>query len=402
MAPLAARAGLARLTPPVWRILAHSLLFGLSLSIADLLFNFYLVSLGYAADTAGLLSTVARGAGMVLGVPIGLLIDRLGAQRSLLAGVLIYCVGWALLLQATGLWALIGAQFLVGAAFIMALTSVTPLITMITTDDERATVFGLNASAALIIGLAGSTLGGVLPALSAGVLGVGAQDTAAYRLALASVIGLGIAAMLPVLGRLPAVEEPRPLGQAAPVERRLPTRRLLRFALAGLLLGVGGGAILPFQNLFFREVFGLSDAAVGVMIAVGALGAGLGALIGPPVTRRTGLRQGSALLRLLGTFGVLLMLVPALAPAVVGFFLRGLFVAASFPMNDALVMRLTPPRQRGMAASLMSVLWSGGWAAAALVSGAVQIRWGFGPLIVVVALSYALSALAIYTIREEV
>lgn len=400
MAPLAARAGLARLSPAVWRILTHSLLYGLALSIADLLFNFYLVSLGYAADTAGLLSTVGRGAGMLLGVPIGLLIDRVGPQRAILAGLAAYCGGWALLLQARELWALVGAQFLVGAAYILAATAVTPLLTGVTSEEDRATVFGLNASAALIIGLVGSVLGGVLPTLAAGLLGVGPQDTAAYRLALVAVIALGAAAMLPVLGALPVVEEERRVGPVADADRRLPIRRLLRFAVAGLLLGIGGGAILPFQNLFFRDVFGLGDAAVGVVLAVASLGMGLGALLGAPVTKRTGLRRGAALLRLIAAFGTLVMLVPALAPAIAGFFLRGLFVAASFPMNDALVMRLTPPRQRGMAASLMSVLWAGGWAGAALVSGAVQIRWGFAPLIVVVALSYVLSALAIVTLPE--
>jgi MFS family permease len=400
MAPIATRAGRARLSPPVVRVLTHSLLFGLALSIADLLFNFYLVSLGYAADTAGLLSTVGRGAGMLLGMPVGLLIDRIGAQRALVAGLAVFCGAWALLLQATELWALIAAQFLVGASYILAATSITPLLSSVTTEESRASMFGLNASATLIVGLFGSAVGGVLPTLSAAALGVGPQDTAAYRLALIVVIALSVAAMIPVFGRLPAVEESRPIGATQISDERVPIRRLARFAVAGLLLGVGGGAILPFQNLFFREVFGLGDAAVGVVLAVASLGMGVGALVGPPVTRRIGLRQGAATLRLIAGFGVTLMLVPALAPAIAGFFLRGLFVAASFPMNDALIMRLTPPRQRGMAASLMSVLWSGGWAATSLVSGAVQIRWGFAPLIVVVALSYALSAWAIITIRE--
>ena len=52
--PARARLALARISLPVWRILLHSSLFGLASSVADLLFNFYLVSLGYGADTAGL------------------------------------------------------------------------------------------------------------------------------------------------------------------------------------------------------------------------------------------------------------------------------------------------------------------------------------------------------------
>lgn len=401
MASLAARAGLARLSPAVWRILTHSLLYGLALSIADLLFNFYLVSMGYAADTAGLLSTVGRAAGMLFGVPVGLLIDRVGPQRAVVIGLVAYCGGWALLLQARELWALVGAQFLGGAAYILAATAVTPLLSGVTNEENRATVFGMNTSASLIVGLVGSVMGGLLPGFAAGLLGVGPQDTAAYRLALVTVIILGAAAMLPVLGALPVTEEERLVGPDEAPARPLPMRRLLRFALASMLLGVGGGAILPFQNLFFRNVFGLGDAAVGMVLALASLGMGVGALLGAVVSRRVGLRIGASALRLVAAFCALIMLSPALAPAIAGFFLRGLFVASSFPMNDALVMQLTPPRQRGMAASLMSVLWAGGWAGAALLGGFVQIRWGFAPLIVTVAVSYTLSALAIFTLPES-
>jgi MFS family permease len=95
---------------------------------------------------------------------------------------------------------------------------------------------------------------------------------------------------------------------------------------------------------------------------------------------------------------MLLMLVPSPILAIAGFFLRGLFVAASFPLNDALVMQATPLRQRGMAVSMMSVLWAGGWAVAAWASGVVQERWGFTPVIIFAAATYVFSSLAIITL----
>lgn len=375
------------------------MLFGLALSIADLLFNFYLASLGYAADTAGLLSTVSRAAGMLLGIPFGLLIDRLGPQPTTLIGVGGFCGGWLILLLASQLGTLIVGQFIVGASFLLASTAITPLLAAVTHEDERAGMFGLNVSVSMIVGLLGSALGGVLPRLAGTMLGVGSQETAAYRLALAMVVGLGMVAMLPLVHRLPVVEEAQPIGPGSAPPARLPFRRLLRFALAGFLLGIGGGLILPFQNLFFRYQFDLDDAAVGLTLAVASLGMGLGALLGAPLTARIGLRRSAASLRYCAAGGVLLMLSPLLIPAVIGFFLRGLFIAASFPQNDALVVRHTPPAQRGLAVSLMSVLWSGGWALAAVISGVVQIRWGFAPIIISVAIAYALSALAIITLR---
>ena len=397
--PARVRLVLGRISPPVWRILLHSSLFGLAGSVADLLFNFYLVSLGYGADIAGLLSTVNRVAGVVLGLPIGLLIDRIGARRSLLIGVVCYSGGWALALLSGALWALALTQFLVGTAQILALTAVVPLMTGVTRSSDRATVFGLNASAAMMIGLLGSLAGGLLPALAAGLLAIGPQDVVAYRLALTTVVAIALTAVLPVLRGVPEHSHDEVATSAEPVQARLSPRRLLAFALPALLLGVGSGAILPFQNLYFRQQFGLSDAAVGAVLAATALVMGLGAVIGVPISTRLGLQRAAATLRVGAVPAILLMLIPALLPATLGFCLRGLFVAASFPLNDALVMHVTPARQRGAAISLTSVLWSLGWASAAIVSGWAQLRWGFGPVIVVAAVAYALSSLAIRAIK---
>lgn len=398
MAPIAARAGFGRLSPAVWRILLHSLLFGLAMSVADILFNFYLASLGYGPDTAGLLSTVARGSGMLMGIPMGLLIDRLGSQRAIVIGLAIYCVGWAVLLSARELPLLLLGQFVVGASYLLAGTAVTPLLSAVTHDSERSRIFGLNASATLIIGLLGSVVGGALPTLTGAALGVDPQDAAAYRLALTAVIGLGLAAMLPLLAPMRRVEEPRVAGAGGPAGERMATSRMLLFALPAFTLGIAGGLFLPFQNLFFRGEFGLDDAAVGVMLAVGSLGMGLGALLGSPVTARLGLRKGTALLRLSTVGTMLLMIVPLLPVALLGFFLRGLFVAASFPQMDALAMRHTPAAQRGAMMSLTSVLWSGGWALSAVISGVVQTRWGFAPVMIAAAVAYLFSALSIITL----
>ena len=397
---VAARASDTRgkVSPPVWRILLHSSVFGLALSIADLLFNFYLVSLGYTSATAGLFSTVSRAAGMLLGIPLGMMIDRIGPQRSILIGLATYAAGWALILQFTSLWVMVPLQFLIGGAYILTSTAVTPLLAGVTRDDQRATIFGWNASAALVVGLAGSALGGVLPSFAAGVIHVGAQETSAYRLALTVVIALSVTAMLPVIGRMPTVSHERAVGSPPVPTALLPLRTLARLGLAGLMLGMGGGAFLPFQNLYFRSMFGMGDAAVGVVLAWAALSMGVGGLLGAPLARRMGLRRAAALLRIGSAPAMLLMLLPSLIPAAAGFFLRGLFVAASFPLNDAIVMRATPPRQRGMAGSMMNVLWAGGWALAAWISGVVQERWGFAPVIIFASAAYGLSALAILTL----
>ncbi len=394
------RLSLAQIPSSVWRILAHSFLFGFALSIADILFNFYLVSQGYTFSDVGLLSMVSRAAGMIMGLPMGWLIDRLGPQRAMIGGVVGYALGWVALLQAPALPWLIAAQFVVGACYLLASTAVTPLLALVTREAQRPVVFGMNASATLVVGLLGSAVGGVLPLLAAEIIAADPQSTGAYRLALTTVIGLSIVALLPVLKRLPAIVETSGSAIAESGQRaRLLLRQLVWFAVPSFLLGIGGGAILPFQNLFFRDQFGLSDASVGVALALASLGAGIGALTGAPIVRKIGLQRGAALLRLGATPAMLLMLTPWLPVAIVGFFARGFFIAASYPMNDALVMGATPIAQRGLAMSLMSLLWAGGWAVSAVIWGWVAPVFGYGPQIVAAALAYALSALVIWSLK---
>ncbi|WP_298816472.1 sugar MFS transporter [uncultured Chloroflexus sp.] len=396
------RLSLARIPIAVWRILFHSFLYGFALSIADILFNFYLVSQGYTVNDVGLLSMVSRAAGMLMGLPIGWLIDRLGPQKAMIAGVVGYALGWVALLQAPVLLWLIVAQFVVGACYLLAATAVTPLLAQVTSEAQRPFVFGMNASATLVVGLLGSAVGGVLPTLAAGIVAVDPQSTTAYRLALTTVIGLSVVALLPVLTRIPvAIESSGAQSADLAVPSRHSWSMLIWLAMPSFLLGIGGGAILPFQNLFFRDQFGLSDASVGMALAVASVGGGIGALVGAPVVRRIGLQRGAALLRLGATPAMLLMLTPWLPLAIIGFFARGFFVAASYPMNDALVMGATPPSQRGLAMSLMSLLWAGGWAVSAVIWGWVAPMFGYWPQIVAAAMAYALSALTILSLRLQ-
>ena len=93
--------------------------------------------------------------------------------------------------------------------------------------------------------------------------------------------------------------------------------------LAGAGTGLGGGAFLPFQNLFFRQQFGLGDASVGVVLAWSSLGLGLGAVLGSPLSARIGMQRAATFLRMGAVPAMLLMLIPALPAALGGSFCAG-------------------------------------------------------------------------------
>jgi predicted MFS family arabinose efflux permease len=193
---------------------------------------------------------------------------------------------------------------------------------------------------------------------------------------------------------------PRPAG-ATQAKERLPLIFMLRMALPALTLGIAAGTFLPFQNLFFRQQFHLPDAIVGTLIACSALTMGIGAMFGSPIAQRIGLRPAAALLRLIAAPSIMLMLTPALLPAVIGYLIRGWGIGASYPLNDAYSMQIISPRHRGTIVSLTSMVWSLGWATTSSVSGLIEKQYGFTPLLVVGAVAYIASAVTVYTLPNE-
>jgi MFS family permease len=206
------RAFVAGASPAVYRILLHGMLFGLSFSISDMLFNFYLQSLGYDNLVSGQLQSSFRIAGVVLGIPIGMIIDRISAQRMLYIGILTYAIGWSVLLMVHGvtiatpfgvispLQLMNMLYFIIGAANMATYTAVVPLLSTVIEPQQRASMFGINAAASTMVGFVGSIVAGMLPGMIATALGVSATSESAYRTALFGVCGFGLLAVVPLLG----------------------------------------------------------------------------------------------------------------------------------------------------------------------------------------------------------
>jgi MFS family permease len=210
----------------VWRVLVHSTLIGLGMSFFDVLFNFFLVSMGYAADTVGVLSTVARIAGLIVGIPAGRLIDRIGSRRALIASVMLYTVGLVAVVFAPNYPLLIASQFVVGCAFALLFSALFPLLTQTTPHAQQTTVFGFNEAALNTIGLVGSIVAGWLPSVVAPWLNVDDQSTLAYRTVL--LIGIAIFALssLPLLGNMPVASNTDSDG--VPLQAEVPMRTTWR------------------------------------------------------------------------------------------------------------------------------------------------------------------------------
>lgn len=404
------RAFVAGGSPAVYRILLHGMLFGMSFSIGDMLFNFYLHSLGYDNAVAGQLQSVFRLAGVIFGVPIGMIIDRVGAQRMLYVGITTYAVSWLILLLigdlpiATPFGAIAPltlitvVYFIIGAANMTTYTAVVPLLSTIIEPQQRAAMFGINASASTMIGFVGSIVAGLLPGWVGGILGVDATSEPAYRTALFCVCFFGLMAILPLMGIKKAAQRMSKQtihADDTPPPVLVPYWRLILFGTPSIFFGIAGGMFVPFQNLYFRQEFNAGDGLVGLSVALGSLAMGIGSIMGGPLSQRIGVRRATAVSRLLAAPLMFVMLIPQFVVVSAAYDINRALVGLTFPLFSALMMQSVPLQQRGTATSMSSMMWSLGWAGASILSGYMQQSGSFDTVIIVSGISYVVSALLV-------
>lgn len=388
-------AALRAVSPVIYRIFVAVALAGLAGSIPEVIFNFYVQSLGYDNSVAGQLAGVIRLAGFVFGVPLGLMVDRFGGIRAIQAGALLNAVVWIGLVQSTDLTVMRVLYFLAGLFASSVMVGTVPTLTRVVPVEQRAQVLGVNFSLFVLMGFLGALLGGWLPGVFATFWGISAVSSTAYQAVLSVPIMLSCAVLIVLWGVHGQVLALHAQSTQGAVDERAVVASIpliIVMTTGNLTMGFAGGILHPFMNLFFRQEYAFSDATVGLLIAGLSLALGLGGMFGRPVAQALGPRRG--LVVLLGLAAVIGSgtLIPLAWVAYLCYALSTFLIGMAFPFFDLLLIASVAPHQRGLTKSVSSMQWSIGWATAAFLSGQLQVQYGFWLPIVIFACGQGLAA----------
>ena len=399
----------------VWRIpglngqvllfLCHSLLFHIALlGIADILLNFYLVSIGYDTATISLLQSLPRLSGFLIGLPIGLVANRVGNRRL----IVLSTAGIALSVAATALTqsllVIALSRFFWGACFGANQVVKSPYMVTLTQRSEHTAQFSWHNLVSMVSVAAGSALGGALPIVMSGTLSIAAvgalrpeQMPLAYRASILCAALILLLSAMPLLLLKPGPEGDKRKSAILGFGRSVPWRRVLRLAFPLFVFGISGGWTFPFFNLIFRDLFGISDSVIGGVIGLGWLFMGLLPLLNPFWENR------------LGRAGALTALMLASAVAFVGFSLsQALWIAVVFyvmaigirntmqPLFQPLLMASLDAEYHNIASSMGLALWNMGWFVSALTFGWLQAAVGVRVIMLLVAGFVVLNGFAIH------
>ncbi len=371
--------------------LVSAVLTGAAMGVYRLLFNFYVLSLGFDASLLGQLLTVTNTTALLTAVPMGYLADRLGRKLSLLLGLGAVSLSILIIVWAPSVGMFYAMNVLIGAAQSLSAVTMSPFLLENSGEEERTYLFSLSSGLQMAAAFVGNSIGGYLPTWVASSRG--AEPTSSFAYAGA----LGIIGLASLLGLFPLFF----LKSTASVNRTFfdpfsyaKKHPVLLGQLVGpmLVTSIGAGLFMPFMNVFFRVVHHQPDPVIGNVLAWGALAMGIGLIIAPPLADRFGkvrlvvVTQGISI-----PFLMLLGFAPYFWMAALAHYVRLSLMNMSGPVYQTFVMEHVEPDARSTVASLVNMSNNFGWAFSPSISGFLQVNYGFGPVYATVIALYVLA-----------
>ena len=386
------------LNKPARLFLVALFLDGLLFAGWQLFFNLYIVEAGYSRDFLGLINAAPSLSALLLGVPMGLLSDRMGRKRAMLTGFTLANICVIGLILAHSEWAMLALALGWGAAGQLYVLSQAPFMMKVSDDKSRDILFSFSFGMFPLASTLGNFLAGYLPETFTRWFGL-ATRASAYQ----SVLMFSVVSSFLVLVPLAFIRDPRlaaaskalsELNAAKPSIWKVLLRPLtLKLALPNLAIGFGAATLVPYFNIYFSERYRLSDAALGALFSVAALTTGIACIIGPRLVLNMGGKVRTVVV--LQSVSLMFLLMVGFSPwpwlAIIGFLVRGALMNMVSPLFDSFALEKSHETEHGAVTSIRNLAWNVGWTVGPYISGLVQKRWGFSPLFISTAILYGIA-----------
>lgn len=359
--------------------------FTLDGGIYAVVYNLFVLRLGYGPDFVGLLASVSLVGFTLAGAVAGPLGDRVGSRRMMLFGLGAMAVGLGLMpltasapteYQSFALIALFSAANMGLAVFFV---NASPYISAVAAPSVLERAFAYQTALWAFCAFLGSLVGGFLPAPLAAALGWSLADPAPYAVPMI-VAGIGMAAAFTAIlftqNAAPHAAHGKAEKAAAFSLAIIAVLGVVRFFHAGTI-----GAILPFFNIYMDSALQAPTAQIGLVTASGRLLAAALALLTTVAARRWGNRNvvtwGSVLMSLAV---VPMILIPDAVAASFGFISVASLSSMRYAAFLTFAMKAVPAHRRGLLAGVSETSVGISFALTAFLGGQIITRLGYPPL----------------------
>ena len=382
-------------TPNARDYLLSTAVAGAATGIYRLLFNFFILSLGFDERMLGNMITASSLTILLFALPMGFVTGKIGRKPALILSQILVSLSvlGTILFPTAGV--IMALNVLLGMGQSLSAVSLGPFLMENSRDKERTYLFSFSFGIRMASDFVGNWIGGYLPLLIASLSGSKADSSFVYAVALMVVVIINTASVLPLfhISKTRISDQPESTF-ASPALLMKEKKRYTILILPMLITSIGAGLITPFMNVFFRNVHHLSDHQIGSIFAMGALTTGIGFMVAPAIADRIGKIQTVVLTQVISIpFLAALGFSPWLGLAVLAYFIRGTMMNMSGPIYQSYVLEKVPSESRATIASLTSMAGNFGFAISPTISGLLQVNYGFGPAYAGTIFLYTLSTL---------
>ena len=303
-------------------------LYGISINagmaLFSLLYNLYLLRLGYQEDFIGQVAGMAPLATGLLALPAGMLSDRFGRKAFLVGSSLLLTVSQLGLCFAGAPGALLAFSFVGGLGSACIWVNHVPFLSDNAHPSRRAEALVIWTALQVVIRMMLSMAGGIMPGALAWFLGSSTEMPEPFRYSLLLGAFFSLAAALPLLAVAGRTAPPLP-AQVRPEEPDAegdpPWRVYTAIASLSASRGFSMGLTYPFFNVFFEEELQVGPAAIGAIFFLSQL-VSLPVTFGAPsLVRRLGATAAILCARTVGGGAVAVMGAVISLPVAVAMFL---------------------------------------------------------------------------------
>jgi predicted MFS family arabinose efflux permease len=331
---------------------------------------------GASALAVGVLMSLFALLSMLISVPVGRLVDRIGVYRPITVAAGSVLIGLMLPVAWPDLRALFPAALLIGTGFGVYFVVINNMTGALGAPEDRARNFSWLAL--------GFSTGGVCGPMLAGF----SIDSVGYRAALLVLAAFPAAALVPfVMRRDDLPQGHRGAGMVSPgklIDLLREPRLRAAFLVSGLL--AMGWDLFSFATPIYGTRIGLSASTIGVVMAAFAGATFTVRLVMPAFSRRV--KEWSVITAALLIAGAAFLLFPlgrSLPTLVTLSFLLGIGLGCAQPMIMALLYAASPPGRQGEVVGVRTMMLSTSSTLLPLVFGALGTALGMAPVFLAMA-----------------
>lgn len=357
--------------------------------IYPVLFNLYLLRLGYGAEYIGLANAMGMLGYALFALPASVVARKIGIRRAMLMGLgmaaLSYTIiplgefmgamqnGWILAMRllatlGTAFYYVTSVPFLIGAA----------------SPENRNHAYSIRMAMGTLAGFIGSLIGGLLPQAAASLLALPPDGAASYRYPLMIAGALSSVSILVLLSTSDIqeqTEEPTaitPSPQANKERDRAAIAVIIIMAAIAIIRPAALGVSRTFFNVYLDDGLGVQTAQIGALFAAIQLISLPVTLIMPVLAKRWG-NFAVIVASSLGTALSMLpmALIPHWAAATASRLGSYAFSAVSDTALSVYQMEMVPPKWRTTMASATATTFGLAWAGIAYGGGYMITALGY-------------------------